>query len=144
MSARLAEAADLGAVWTCVEAAFGPFIAEIGRRPAPMDADLTALIAAGEVWVAGEGTAMMACRPIEGAMLLDILAVAPAAQGQGLGRLMVAQCEALAREAGLPAVELYTNAAMTGAQRLYVGLGYTEMARGPHEGFARVFYRKAL
>lgn len=144
MSARPAELADLAAVRACVEAAFSPFIAEIGRRPAPMDADLLAMIAAGEVWITGNGTAMMALRPVEGAMLLDILAVAPAAQGQGLGRLMVAQCETLARAAGLPAVELYTNAAMTGAQRLYAGLGYTEVARGPHEGFARVFYRKAL
>ena len=144
MSARPAELADLAAVRACVEAAFSPFIAEIGRRPAPMDADLLAMIAAGEVWITGNGTAMMALRPVEGAMLLDILAVAPAAQGRGLGRLMVAQCEALARAAGLPAVELYTNAAMTGAQRLYAGLGYTEVARGPHEGFARVFYRKAL
>lgn len=144
MSARPAELADLASVRACVEAAFSPFIAEIGRRPAPMDADLLAMIAAGEVWITGNGTAMMALRPVEGAMLLDILAVAPAAQGQGLGRLMVAQCETLARAAGLPAVELYTNAAMTGAQRLYAGLGYTEVARGPHEGFARVFYRKAL
>jgi ribosomal protein S18 acetylase RimI-like enzyme len=62
----------------------------------------------------------------------------------GLGRLLVAHCERLAHASGLAAVELFTNAAMTGAQHLYSALGYTEVARGVHEGFTRVFYRKVL
>lgn len=144
MTVKLAGPGDLAAARDCVEAAFAPFIAEIGRRPAPMDADIPALIAQGQVWLADEGMAMMACRPETGAMLLDILAVRPEAQGRGLGRRMVAHCETLARAAGLPAVALYTNVRMTGAQRLYTGLGYSEVARGPHQGFTRIFYRKAL
>ena len=144
MTARRAGASDLAAVRACVGAAFTPFIASIGRPPAPMEADFPALIAAGQVWLAGQGAAVMVCFPEGGAMQLDILAVLPDAQGQGLGRLMVAHCEALARADGLLAVELYTNVLMTGAQRLYTGLGYAEVARGPHQGFTRVFYRKAL
>jgi ribosomal protein S18 acetylase RimI-like enzyme len=68
----------------------------------------------------------------------------PSAQGRGLGRLLVAHCERLALASGLASVELYTNAAMSGAQHLYAALGYTEVARGAHEGFMRVFYRKVL
>lgn len=144
MTPRLAKAGDLETVRACVETAFTPFIAGIGRRPAPMEADFPALIARGQVWLTADGMAMMACYGENGAMQLDTLAVWPEAQGRGLGRLMVAHCEALARAAGLPAVELYTNILMTGAQRLYAGLGYSEVARGPHQGFTRVFYRKAL
>lgn len=141
---RQAEPADAAAVRACIEAAFAPFVAVIGRRPAPMEADIPALIAAGRVWLDGEGAGVMVCWPEGRAMILDILAVRPEAQGRGLGARLAAGCEALARRQGLEAVELYTNAAMAGAQRLYARLGYAETGRGPHEGFLRVFYRKAL
>jgi ribosomal protein S18 acetylase RimI-like enzyme len=144
MTPRLACAADLDAVQACVVAAFEPFVARIGRRPAPMDDDYAAMIARGDVWVLCEGEAVMACHAADGIMHLDVLAALPSAQGRGLGRLLVAHCERLAQADGLAAVELYTNAAMAGAQHLYTALGYTEVARGAHEGFTRVFYRKVL
>lgn len=143
MTARRAMPADLAQVQTVVEAAFAPYAPLIGRRPAPMDADYAALIAAGQVWLLDEG-AVMACWPEDGAMLLDVLAVVPEAQGRGLGARLVALCEAEARAAGLPAVTLYTNAAMAGALRLYPRLGYTETGRRVDQGFSRVFFRKAL
>jgi ribosomal protein S18 acetylase RimI-like enzyme len=144
MTPRLARGPDLDAVQACVNAAFEPFVARIGRRPAPMDDDYATMIARGGVWVVGEGEAVMACHAADGIMHLDVLAALPSAQGRGLGRLLVAHCERLAQASGLAAVELYTNAAMSGAQHLYAALGYTEVARGVHEGFMRVFYRKVL
>lgn len=142
MTPRRAMPADLAQVQAVVAAAFAPYVAVIGRRPAPMDADYATLISAGHVWLMEH--AVMACWPEDGAMLLDVLAVAPEAQGRGLGARLVAHCEAEAHAAGLPAVTLYTNAVMEGALRLYPRLGYTETGRRVDQGFSRVFFRKAL
>jgi len=141
---RRATAGDLPAIAATVTAAFAPFVAVIGRRPAPMDADLPAALAAGQVWLAAEGQGVLVCFPEDGALMLDVLAVHPSAQGRGLGAQLVAQAEAEAARQGLLAVTLYTNVAMRGAQALYTRLGYAETARGPHEGFERIFYRKVL
>ncbi|MBT9244980.1 GNAT family N-acetyltransferase [Gemmobacter fulvus] len=143
MTPRRATATDLPLVQACITAAFAPFVAQIGRRPAPMDADHAGQIAAGQVWLV-DGPGVMACFAKPGAMELDILAIAPEAQGRGLAAGLVAQCEALARSAGLPVVELYTNAAMAGALRLYPRLGYAEIERRQDQGFDRVFFRKTL
>lgn len=45
---------------------------------------------------------------------------------------------------GLPAVELYTNEAMTENQAIYSKLGYVETEKKHQDGFNRVFYRKSL
>ncbi|WP_244526270.1 GNAT family N-acetyltransferase [Wenxinia saemankumensis] len=111
-----------------VRAAFAPYVPAIGREPAPMNADHAALIAAGRVQVAagGPGGALegvvVTCAG-DGALLLDTVAVAPAAQGRGLGRALVAAAEAEARARGLPTVRLYTIAAMTANLALYPRLG---------------------
>ncbi len=139
---RRAGPEDLGAAAAVLRAAFLPFAAVIGRPPAPMSADLGAALAAGQLWVAPQ--AMMVCWPEGDRLELDILAVAPAAQGQGLGAAMVAHAEALARGAGLRQITLHTNAAMTGAQRLYARLGFAEVARRRQDGFDRVFYAKPV
>lgn len=143
MMPRRALAADCATVKAVIDAAFAPYAPLIGRNPAPMQADCAALIAAGAVWLCTD-QAVMACAPCADSMELDILAVSPAAQGQGLGARLVAQCESLARQMGLPAVTLHTNAAMTGALRLYPKLGYTETDRRVDQGFQRVFFRKTL
>ncbi len=52
--------------------------------------------------------------------------------------------EALARQGGAAAVELYTNARMTENLQLYPRLGYAETGRRTEDGFDRVFFRKHL
>lgn len=159
---RLAEAHEVKAAQQVLRAAFTPFIARIGQKPAPMLADLAAAQAAGQLWLAGEGqaiAAVMVCfakdKALENAaqknaaqedavLELDILAVAPEAQGQGMGAAMVSHAETLAQDVGLEAVTLYTNAAMEGAQRLYARLGFELVERRQQDGFDRLFYRKAL
>ena len=141
---RLARAADLIQAQAVVTAAFTPFIAVIGRPPAPMARDLASAIAAGQLYLAGTapGLGLLLCQPKGDALEVDILAVDPAAQGQGLGRTLMAEAEQIARRQGLAAITLYTNAAMTGAQRLYDGLGFTLIERAHQDGFDRLFYRK--
>jgi ribosomal protein S18 acetylase RimI-like enzyme len=138
---------DAPAVAACVRAAYAHYVERIGREPAPMTADYGRLIAAREVWVirAGEGVAgVLVLRPEPPALLVENVAVAPGQQGRGLGRMLMAFAEDHARAAGLTEVVLYTNERMTENLRFYPALGYTETGRAMQDGFARVFYRKAV
>lgn len=139
---------DEAGVRACAERAFARYTARIGRRPAPMDADFAAAIAAGEIHVAEDARGgllgFVAFRPEEGQMLLKSVAVLPRATGQGVGRALIAFCEETARSCGLAAVRLYTNAAMTEPLTLYPRLGYVETGRGAVNGFDRVYFVKML
>jgi ribosomal protein S18 acetylase RimI-like enzyme len=138
---------DARAVAECVRAAYAHHVERIGREPAPMTADYEALIDAGEVWVAraGEDVAgVLVLRPQPPALLLENIAVDPGRQRQGLGRGLMAFAEDRARAEGLAEVVLYTNERMTENLRFYPALGYAETGRAVQDGFARVFYRKAV
>jgi ribosomal protein S18 acetylase RimI-like enzyme len=53
-----------------------------------------------------------------------MLAVAPDAQGRGVGKALVEDCIARATAAKRPAIGLYTRPFMTTAHRMYEGLGF--------------------
>jgi ribosomal protein S18 acetylase RimI-like enzyme len=143
MRIRPADAADLPAVQRIVAAAYTKYIARIGKPPGPMLDDYAALIRGHNVWVIGQ--------PIRGAivllaeddhLLLDNVAVDPAAQGQGVGRALIAFAEAEARRRGYAELRLYTHETMTENIALYSRTGWTETGRAEQNGFARVFFRK--
>lgn len=147
MQIRAATAQDEPAIRACAGAAFAPYVPLIGRRPAPMDADAVALIAAGQVRVAevaGQVAGFAVFYPQEGWMQLDTVAVFPARAGQGTGRALIAACEDAARATGLRGVRLYTNAKMAANLRLYPRLGYAETGRRHADGFDRVFFEKTV
>jgi len=77
-------------------------------------------------------------------LLLDNIAVAPARQGTGLGRRLLAFAEAEAVRRGYREIRLYTHRTMTENQRLYTAFGYEETGRGAEAGYERVFMRKRL
>lgn len=56
-----------------------------------------------------------------------MLAVDPAVQGRGIGRLLVTTCLERARAAGKRRVVISTGSRMTTAQRLYERLGFTRL-----------------
>ena len=145
---RPAVAADAEPATACVRAAYAPYVERIGREPAPMAADQAALIARGRVWVADEPGAgvvgVLVLVPRREALLLESVAVLPAFQGRGIGRLLIAFAEEHARRLDLSAVELYTNERMTENLRLYPALGYEETGRATQAGFARVFFQKRI
>ena len=142
---RAAVPDDLDAIRQIARAAYAIYVARIGREPAPMVADFAASIAAGELWVAGMPVAgFVVAYPRGNHWHLENVAVAPSAQGTGLGGALIAHVEAMARATGARAVELYTNARMTGNLSLYPRLGYAETGRATEDGFDRVFYRKEL
>ena len=144
---RLATVADVSAIAGLTAAAYGVYVERIGREPAPMLADHDALVAAGDVWVAEVGGAVVGAlvvRDAEQALLLESVAVAPAAQGEGVGGALIGHAEHLAAERGLGAVELYTNAKMTENLRLYPRLGYDQVGRRRQDGYDRVYFRKLV
>jgi GNAT superfamily N-acetyltransferase len=67
-------------------AAYQPYVVRIGRAPAPMTADYAQAVRDRQVWVAVEdgqvtGFVVLVARP--GYLLLENVAVLPAAQGRG-------------------------------------------------------------
>ncbi|MEI4470756.1 GNAT family N-acetyltransferase [Frigidibacter sp. MR17.24] len=144
---RPAGAGDLPAIAALVAESYGPWVARIGQRPGPLDDDYGALVAAGRVLVLEEDGAVRALLvliPEPGALLLDNVAVARAAQGRGLGRALVAEAEARARALGLPVLRLYTHARMDTNIALYQRLGFEITDRRVQNGRERVFMAKAL
>lgn len=147
LTPRLATAADLDAVQAVVQAAYSGYVARMGREPGPMSDDYAAAIRAGQVHVAGTDGAVQAIlvlRPLEDSLLLDNVAVSPAAQRLGLGRLMMEFAERQALQAGFVAITLYTHESMTENIALYTRAGYFETHRIEERGLRRVYMRKAL
>lgn len=139
---------DAAAVRAVAVAAYRQYVAAIGREPAPMHADYEAAIAAGHAHVSedsdGAVDGYVVFFPEYGAMMLDAVGVRPDATGRGLGRALIGVCEEHAQAAGLAAVRLYTNAAMTANLSMYPRLGYQMTERRHDEGYDRVFFEKRL
>ena len=143
---RKAVERDVAAVRQIAQRAFEGYVAAVGRRPAPMDADHAGAVARGEVIVAGApGICGFAVSRVEGARcLIETVAVAPGAAGQGIGRALVACCEEEGQRRGCEVAALYTNAKMAANFMIWPRLGYVEVARRVEDGFDRVFYEKRL
>jgi GNAT superfamily N-acetyltransferase len=148
---RRARPDEAEAVGALVEEAFARHIAAVGCRPAPMDDDHAARIAAGEQYVSdaddGSGGGLVSSIVLVDAgdhLVVNNVAVSPAYQGRGLGRALLAFAEDEARRRGYGEVRLHTNAAMADNLVMYPRLGYTEVARETQGGFHRVLFVKAL
>ncbi|MGI9482182.1 MAG: GNAT family N-acetyltransferase [Hyphomicrobiales bacterium] len=147
MSIRAATSDDLTSVREIAEAAYLPYVAAIGKKPAPMVADFASQIANGQVWLFSDEEIVLGyvvAYPSGGAMQLENIAVDPAFHGRGVGKALVTYVEKAARRQGLKAVELYTNIKMTGNLSWYPAIGYSETGRAREAGFDRVFFRKDL
>jgi ribosomal protein S18 acetylase RimI-like enzyme len=147
VSIRRATAADAPAVAALVQRAYAPWIATVGRRPAPMDDDYAARCAAGQAFVLerdGTPAAVLVLDNAPDYLWLDNIAVDPAWQGQGIGRALLTFAEEEARRRNLPELRLLTHQAMLSNIALYARLGYVETDRRVEDGFARVFMAKRL
>jgi GNAT superfamily N-acetyltransferase len=144
---RSALAEDVPAVAAVARAAYAHYVPRIGRPPAPMTADYAAAVAAGTVHLAVDGDQVLGfvvvlARPDH--LLLDNVAVLPAAQGRGVGGRLLSYVEDEARRRGLPEIRLYTNEAMTENLDYYPRRGYVQTHRAAQDGFRRVFFHKLL
>ena len=147
-SIRPADVADLARVQAIVDAAYSMYVARIGKPPGPMVDDYAAHVRNHAIWVAcdnlGEIGGLIVLVPEEDHLLLDNIAVDPAWQGKGVGRLLLDFADAEARRRGYAELRLYTNAMMTENVALYARIGWTETGRAAQAGFDRVFFRKAV
>jgi GNAT superfamily N-acetyltransferase len=128
-------------------AAYRQYIPRIGQRPAPMTADYAQAVRDRQAWAAIENGAIVGFAiliPQPGCLLLDNVAVRPAAQGRGVGTRLLALAEDHARRLGLSEIRLYTNEAMTENLAYYLRHGYAETHRAEQDGFHRVFFRKLI
>ncbi|MCC6720204.1 MAG: GNAT family N-acetyltransferase [Acetobacteraceae bacterium] len=145
MRIRPADATDTPAVARIVRDAYTMYIARIGKPPGPMLDDYAALIRSHCVWVAGAPVAgLIVLLPEADHLLLDNIAVDPAAQGTGIGRALMQFADAEAARRGYAELRLYTHLMMTENIALYARTGWTETGRGEQNGFSRVFFRKRL
>lgn len=146
-SLRRAIPSDAASIAELAERAYEKYVARIGRRPAPMDADYAALIGAANVWVLTDADrlagSLVTC-VLDDHLLLESIAVAPEAQGRGYGSLLLRRAEDDAHAAGRTEVRLYTNAAMTENIAMYPRFGYVETHRAGQDGFRRVYFSKRL
>lgn len=141
---RPARTEDLPAITACVEEAYQHYVPRMGQRPAPMDADHRARLGATWVLCDPHVVGLIVLIPDGTALMIENVAVSPAAQGHGYGRALMAFAESQARERGAPALTLYTNELMTENLALYTRLGYEETGRRTENGFARVYMTKPL
>lgn len=142
---RQARPDEADAVAALVERAYAPWVAVIGRRPAPMDDDYAARCAAGEAFVLEQDGALRGVIVLEdGGDHLWIDNVAAAEKGQGVGRALLDFAEAEALRRGFGEVRLLTHEKMLTNIALYVRRGYVETDRRVEDGFARVFMRKRV
>jgi len=144
---RRADPGDVDALRAIAAAAYQKYVTRIGRDPAPMTADYAEAVRDGQAWTATEdgrivGFAILIPRP--GYLLLENVAVLPAAQGRGIGGKLLSLAEEHARDLGLGEIRLYTNEAMTENLAYYARHGYTETHRARQDGFHRVFFRKPV
>lgn len=144
---RTAGQGDLAAIERIVRDAFSIYIPRMDREPGPMLQDYAAHVAAGNAFVLDEGGQILGLSVLldePDHLLLDVVAVDPAAQGKGVGRRLVAHCEAEAARRGFAEVRLYTNEAMEEVVSLYRHLGFVETHRAVDGGYRRIFMAKPV
>lgn len=147
MTIRPARAEDVEAVRQIVQAAYGHYVVRMGKPPGPMLDDYGRRVLDGQAWVLedeGEPAGVLILEDADGALLLDNVALSPAAQGRGHGRALIAFAELEARRRGYAELRLYTNALMTENLALYGRLGFHETGRVTEKGYERVYMTKAL
>lgn len=142
---RRATADDADAIAALVDRAYRKYLPRIGRPPAPMTDDYHAVVRDHDVWVVDGPDAIdavLVLMPDTDALYIDNVAVDPARQQTGLGRMLMAFAEDEARRRGLSALTLVTNEHMTENIARYIRLGFIETARELRRGSYTVHMRK--
>jgi ribosomal protein S18 acetylase RimI-like enzyme len=144
---RSARPDDAVSVRSLVLAAYGHYVERIGKPPGPMHDDYQRRIAADQTWVlenGGEIVGLVVLEETPEFLLLDNIAVQPAAQGKGFGRALISFAEREAMRRGYDELRLYTHVLMTENIALYQRLGFAEIGRAREKGFDRVYMAKRL
>lgn len=115
-----------------LDAGYAEELADVAGRAAQADVLVATegdgTLVGAVTFIAGPGPLAWFEGPDEAGMRM--LAVAPAAQGRGVGAALVAACLARARTEGKARVHLHTTAPMTVAQRIYERAGFRRHPAG--------------
>ncbi len=144
---RLADDGDVPAIVAVVHAAYQHYAPLIGRTPLPMLTDYAVAVRKHAVWVIEEASGIVGVLELDlrdDHLWIENVAVAPGAQGRGLGRQLLIHAEDEARRLGRQEVGLLTNERYTANIAMYTRYGYRETHRQPHLGTDLVFFRKTL
>lgn len=142
---RQATVADLDEIHAVIQAAYAKYQTRMEKPPAPVLRDYTGPIEQGEVWVTGQPiTGLISLIPMADSLLIENIAVHPAAQGTGLGTKLMWFAEQQAAERNLPRLTLYTHEVMTESQAVYAHLGYREVDRRAEDGYRRIYLEKIV
>jgi len=124
---RVADVDDAGAIRALTRAAYARWVPVIGREPKPMGADYEAAVRNHRfdlLYVDAVLTGLIETVDQRDRLLIVNVAVAPDAQGRGLGSVLMARAEANAQALGRKRIWLYTNKRFAQNVRLYLKLGY--------------------
>lgn len=144
---RPGEAADATAITALVRSAYAKWVPLIGREPMPMRADYAGALARHDFDLAleaGRIIGLAETRLEDDHLWLENIAVAPEAQGRGIGRRLLARVEDRARAAGRGQVRLLTNGAFADNIGLYRRIGYRVEREEPFLNGITVHMRKVL
>jgi ribosomal protein S18 acetylase RimI-like enzyme len=147
---RRAGARDVAALAAMQLAAYQPNRLILGVEPLPLIADYEKVVAEKACWLAEsrnrlDGALILEPAPGEpDALLIWSVAIAPHAQGTGLGNALMAFAEDEARAAGLAAMVLYTGEPLVKNIAWYERLGYAITRRETRPDRTIVHMRKPL
>ena len=144
---RIARTDDVARIREIARATYARYVPRIGREPAPMVADYDADVRAGRIVVLEVERAVigfLVAWPENDAYFIENIGIEPQLHGKGWGRRLVDHAATEAAHLGLPALRLYTNAAMTENLSMYAHLGFVETHRVTEDGFNRVYMRLNL
>jgi ribosomal protein S18 acetylase RimI-like enzyme len=144
---RPADAEEAAAIKGLVRAAYAKWVAVIGREPLPMQADYEKALTDHQFDVVvenGQIVGLIETIQREDHIWIENVAVAPAAQGRGIGRRLLAHAERKAVEAGCLETRLVTNGAFEANLSLYGRLGYAVDRREAFMNGTAVYMSKKL
>ena len=138
---------DAQAMKKCAEAAYQHYTDRIGKAPAPMFTDYSAVVARDGVFVAeinGRLAGILVLSVNADEIVLDNVAVLPEYQGIGIGGKIIQYAEDEARRRGFHLIKLYTNESMKENLALYAHMGYVEIDKRSENGYKRIYMQKNL
>ena len=124
---RRAVESDAPAIRTLTREAYARWVPLIGREPKPMTADYAEAVRRHRIDLLdlnGVLAALIETIAEADHLLIENVAVAPAFQGRGLGRKLMAHAEQIAAASGFSETRLYTNKLFADNIALYRKLGY--------------------
>jgi ribosomal protein S18 acetylase RimI-like enzyme len=144
---RPAAPADAAAIKAIVRAAYAKWVPVIGREPLPMRADYDKALQDHRFDLAlenGRIVGLIETIPHDDHVWIENVAVAPEAQGRGIGKKLLDSAERRAVETGCRELRLLTNGAFDANVRLYRRHGYAVDREEPFMNGTTVYMSKRL